>query len=248
MTTVRLAIGGSHKGMTATLSKCAGDLVPAILVSYVYLHTLRNHGATWNYRDWVLDSGAYSAFKSGELISLQKYIDTCKEVLDSENPPAEIYALDVIGDWRKSRDNCKAMWEQGIEAIPCYHAGEPEDVLTGLAADHPKIALGGIALIGRGHAHKGWLEQCFARVWPKKVHGFAQTSRQWLEAVPWHSTDSTSWQIGPMRYGLWTSYGNKHLRIRGGKVDMRNEVAHYLKLESEAKRRWAKQMKELDDG
>jgi len=246
MTTIRLAIGGSHHALTETLSRCGGELTPGILCSYVYLDIVRKYGATWKYRDWVLDSGAFSVWNKGKEIRLQDYVDACKALMDTPRPPVEIYALDVIGDWRASLRNCELMWKQGIEAIPCYHAGEPQAALIGIAKDYPKIAIGGISHIGRGNKRFKWLEQCFARVWPKCVHGFGVTTEKWLTHVPWHSVDSTSWQLGPLRYGQWGAFGNARLAIRGGRVDMRAEVAKFMALEKRLKSHWFKEMREAE--
>jgi hypothetical protein len=131
------------------------------------------------------------------------------------------------------------MWRQGIEAIPCYHAGEPESVLTGLARDYPKIALGGVAL--KNHKPKlAWASQCFARVWPKKVHGFAYCTEGFVMALPWHSVDATTWELGPCAFGSWRSFGR--MSVRGGNQNLRAEVEWYLALERRARRRWEREM------
>jgi hypothetical protein len=246
MTTIRLAVGGSPRVLIDTFSKLTATKRPALLCSYVYLDLLERYGRTWKYRDWVLDSGAYSVMTKGIHISVHEYVDTCKRLLDSPNPPTEIYALDVIDDWRQSLKNTEQMWKMGIEAIPCYHAGEPQEALVGMARDYPKIAIGGMARMGRGNARIAWLEQCFARVWPKKVHAFALTTRRWLMAVPWHSADSSAWSLRPKGFGFWNAFGRKQLSVRGNEFDLRAEVAHYVELEDELRGLWGEILKELD--
>ena len=81
---------------------------------------------------------------SGATIKLQEYIDTCKRLMAEDPTLTEIFALDVIGDWRASLKNVEEMWRQGIEAILAFHPGEPEAALKGIAKDYPKIALGGV--------------------------------------------------------------------------------------------------------
>ena len=46
---------------------------PALLVSYVYLEPFLKNQHRYCYRDWVLDSGAFSAHNSGTEIKLQDY-------------------------------------------------------------------------------------------------------------------------------------------------------------------------------
>lgn len=215
------------------------ELAPALLVSYVYLPGFLKHRHRYHYRDWVLDSGAFSAHNSGTEIKLQDYIDTCKHLLASDPKLTEVFALDVIGDWRASLKNCEEMWRQGVPAIPCFHAGEPWEALINMARDYPKIALGGVAYAG-GQRKLVWAEQCFARVWPKRIHGFGYGSESQILGLPWHSVDATSWEVGPCRFGRWQSFGK--MSVRGSKQNLRAEVEWYLELERKAQFRWRTEM------
>jgi hypothetical protein len=218
-------------------------LRPALLVSYVYLEQFAKNRHRFNYRDWVLDSGAYSAHNSGTEVNLQKYIDVCKQLQAEDRTLTEVFALDVIGDWKASLKNCETMWAQGVEAIPTFHVGEPESALLGMARDYPKIALGGCV---RYRKKDEFAAQCFARVWPKKIHGFGFWSEPSLLKVPWHSVDATSWEIRPCQFGKWQSFGGATLSVRGSKQNLRAEVEWYLKLEQRARQRWKKEMAELE--
>jgi hypothetical protein len=219
------------------------ELRPALLVSYVYLDRFLRHRNLYRYRNWVLDSGAFSAYNSGVVISLDKYADTIKQLADEPDPPVEVYSLDVIGDWRASLKNTERLWKMGIPAIPCYHVGEPEHVLKGLAKDFPKIALGG-AVVYR-HKYK-WAQQCFARVYPKPIHGFGFCSTEAVMGLPWHSVDATNWELKPCCFGRWESFGGSHLRIRGSKQNLRSEIEHYLRLEHKARQVWAREYEKMN--
>lgn len=223
-----------------------GELLrPALLVSFVYLDPFLKNRHKYAYRDWVLDSGAFSAHASGKEIDLMAYIETCKKLLAEDRTLTEVFALDVIGDHKASLRNAEEMWRQGVPAIPCYHVGEPEDVLLSIARDYPKIALGGA--VGFRSKRK-WAEQCFARVWrkvgPKKIHGFGYGHEDDILALPWHSVDATNWEIGPCKYGRWKSYGQ--LSVRGSSQNLRGEVEFYLKVEERARLKWQKEMAELE--
>jgi hypothetical protein len=215
---------------------------PALLVSYAYLKPFQKNQARFAYRDWVLDSGAFTAHASGTPVNLNDYIDTCKRLRDSDPTLTEIFALDVIGDWHASLKNCELMWKAGVEAIPCFHVGEPEHVLKTIAKDYPKIALGGAV----GYRKKDqWAAQCFSRVWPKKIHGFGFGAPSSIMALPWHSVDATNWEIGPCKFGRWQSMGGQYVNWRGGKQNLRAEVEFYLDLEYKARRKWAGAMTSL---
>lgn len=222
-----------------------GEDIPALLVSYYYLPQFKQNRTAYRFRDWVMDSGAFSAHNSGKEIDLMEYIDECHKLIETDPDLVEIYSLDVIGDWKASLKNTEIMWKHGIPAIPCFHADEPWDVLVGLARDYPKIALGGVALAKIGLKMK-WAAQCFARVWPKKIHGFAFCSESAVLGLPFHSVDATSWEIGPCKYGQWKAFGNQRVSVRGSKQNLRAEIQWYIELEKKARVRWKKEMELLE--
>jgi hypothetical protein len=235
---------------------------PALLISFFYLWGIdgfrrRPVQDAWvptyrdktRYRHWILDSGAYSAWSTGATLTLDDYIAVAKDLWDSDPTLHEVFALDVITDWRQSRDNTERMWAAGIPAIPVYHIGEPEDVLTGYARDYPKIAIGGMTGL-RGATKRAYVEQCFARVWPCPVHGLGLTRRDLLLAVPWHSVDASSCELGPRKFGQWRAYagagqGAAKLPVRGF-YDLRPEVRFYLELENEMRWKWQREMVEVE--
>lgn len=214
---------------------------PALLVSFFYLEDWLKRRSQYIIRDWVLDSGAYSARNSGADISLDKYIDTCKRLIDEEEQLTEIFSLDVIGDWKATKRNTEKMWKAGVPAIPCFHLHEPWDYLKCIARDYPKIAIGGMADL-RGKAKGYYVDQCFARTWPKPIHGFGAGSRDLVLRVPWHSTDATSWELGACGFGRWRAFGK--MSVRGSQQNLRAEVEFYLRLEREARSKWERAMEE----
>ncbi len=218
--------------------------LPALLVSFFYLALWEKLQATVHFRDWVMDSGAFSAHASGDPIDLDEYMDKCEELLTTDPSLTEVFALDVIGDHKASLRNTERMWERGIPAIPCYHVGEPEDALVEMAKTYPKIALGG-AVGYRSNFKTEWATACFDRVWPKPIHGFGFGAKSCILALPWHSVDATNWESGPCRFGQWRRYGT--MSVRGSAQNLRPEVEHYLDIERQARRKWESRMAELDD-
>jgi hypothetical protein len=243
--TVRLALANSpaERNGTSGFDVAQDARAPALLVSYVYLDPFLKHRHRYHFRDWVLDSGAFSAHHSGTTIALADYIACCQHHLSTDPRCTEVYSLDVISDWRASVVNCEAMWIAGVPAIPTYHHGEPESLLKDLAAQYPKIALGGA--VGLKPTYKlHWAEQCFARVWPTRVHGFGFGAPTHILALPWHSVDATNWESGPCKFGQWRRYG--HMSVRGSAQNLRAEVEEYLRIEAQARVKWAKEMAVLD--
>jgi hypothetical protein len=218
---------------------------PALLVSFVYLKPFIRLRPSHVYREWMLDSGAFTASMSGATIDLDAYIATAKLLLAEDPTLTEVLSLDVIGNWREGVKNVERMWTGGVPAIPTWHAGEPEDLLRSLARDYPKIAIGGLVPL---HNNAKWrtCERAFAKVWPKKIHGLGCGGRAQILGLPWHSTDAANWVINPCKYGQWQGLGSTHLRSKGP-FDLRVEIEHFLKLERAARTRWRREMKTLEE-
>lgn len=225
--------------------KVERERLPALLVSFVFVDDFVKKQHLYHYRDWVMDSGAFSAMNSGIEIPLDEYIRACHKLKDSDPTLTEIYALDVIGDWKQTLKNTEKMWEAGIEAIPTFHVHSPKHVLLSMVKDYPKIAVGGLIPLHLNDKCR-WLDTVFSTVWPKRIHGFACTSRKLVLSYPFHSVDSTSWEIGACKYGMWRSIGVGRLSVRGSNQNLRCEINRFLDLEEEAQRRWRKEMELLD--
>ena len=78
---------------------------PSLLISFYYLKGFLENRHKYAIRDWVLDSGAFSAHNSGVEIDLDEYMATCKDLMQSDDQLMEIFSLDVIGDWQASLKN-----------------------------------------------------------------------------------------------------------------------------------------------
>lgn len=254
MTTVYLAISHARQFLLDAFPSRPDP--PAMLVSHPYSHHFFKERANFHIREWVLDSGAFTQFNAGKPpLAINDYIDFCKMARDTDSQLAAIFALDVVGDWKTTLANTEALWKAGVEAIPCFHAGEPEDVLLGMARDYPRIAIGGASGRLYGNQRIKFLEQCVARVWPKRIHCFGVTDNRILERLPFDSVDSSSWDYRPTQFGIFSSYARRDGRPHGlymgrrkgktGELRLLPEVNHYLQLESRLKQKWGKELAKL---
>ena len=169
------------------------------LLSYIRIqksNDLETQDILQNYLDRhveiFLDSGAYSVFKSRQVVSLDSYI----KFIHRFGKYFSTYAnLDVIGDVKGTLRNQKEMEKQGLVPLPCFHSGEPLKYLHYYIDNYPYFALGGVAGKLKGaDAISSWLDQIFSWVGDKtKVHGFGITSVKLMLRYPWFSVDSTSW-------------------------------------------------------
>ncbi len=231
--------------------------LPAILVSYVAVDAYINQRDKYpdTHRSWILDSGAYSALTSGVSIDLNSYIDAAGGFLAGEFPPKNVFALDVIGDPEASARNAEEMWRQGVPAVPTFHYGSAWSYLIDLAAKYDKIALGGMVARGiGGHGSKlGWtdrlkfLEQSFARVWPKWVHGFGITDPRLMLAVPFASVDSITWCYRVGRYGQIQGYGGLRVNPEVTASAIRVSLEQFLRLEDEVRGKMGGVLRKVTD-
>ena len=237
MTDIYLAFSASGESR-ATLAKLQERTDINVLVSFVYLDKWDNLEAKPVPAKTILDSGAYSAWKSGATIDIDKLIEETKQSRWNES-----VSLDVIGDVESSLKNALYMKKRGSPAYPVFHYGEPWKILAKYCGAFPKVGLS--CRFGETVTDSlCWLDQCFARAWPHKFHSFGWVKRDMLERFPFHSADTASWNNRPCAFGRW-AYCGKLLSVYGQK-DLRAEVDFYLKLQRDLQQRWKRELDKLN--
>jgi len=183
-----------------------------ILDSYHYVHKqrlvdrIRKTG-----RQIFLDSGAFSAYTQDVTIDIDEYCDYCERNSDFIEV---ISVLDSIGNAEETYRNQKHMESRGLAVLPCYHYGEPEEVLSYYANAYEHITIGGMVPISTPQL-KVWLDRLWGNYLTNpdgtsklKVHGFGLTSVPLMSRYPWYSVDSSSWvQLGGMGNIFLPDYG-----------------------------------------
>lgn len=196
------------------------------LESYHYIH--REKAVQRIRREGVkvfLDSGAFSAFSMGVEVDLGKYCDYIHRNLDiiehvDGQPLASV--LDAIGDHNGTWRNQMAMEARGVRPLPCFHYGEPDEVLQYYIENYSYITIGGMVPISTPQLRL-WLD----RIWkdyltdeqgrPRvKVHGFGLTSLPLMMRYPWYSVDSSTWV-------QWAANGMVLVPGQVGQVDVSNK-------------------------
>ena len=219
------------------------EQLPSFLVAFPFLP--RWEALSIRYERWVLDSGAWSVWNAGGSVDLTAYIAACRKALERESPPDQIFALDVVGDWETSLQNTQRMWAEGIEAVPTYHSGEPWDVLKRLRETYPRIAVGGVGK-SANYVKMRFANEIFARAWPAVIHGFAYCSKQYVEAFPFASVDSTSWFLQPVRYKRYKGFDGGAWMPDTKIKSLRGEIDYFIELQTKMRHRWKKQMTQID--
>lgn len=157
----------------------------------------------------MLDSGAFSVWKSGDVIDLKWYIQYC-----GDHPEIDHYVnLDVIPGTMKKKPTreeisqaCNEGWKnyermvgtlRQSKVIPVFHQGEDESWLY-------RYLKYGVKYIGVSpdnsestSSRKLWLRKmsdlaCWSGI---KIHGFGLATQELMTAFPWYSVDSTTWLL-----------------------------------------------------
>lgn len=196
------------------------DSCENFLESYHYIHSQRYVDKIR--RDGVrvfLDSGAFSAYTQGVQIDIGRY---CDYVHRNSDIVEFASVLDAIGDCDGTWRNQTEMERRGVRPLPCFHYGEPTEVLDYYVANYEYITIGGMVPISTPQL-KVWLD----RMWdehltlpdgtPKvKVHGFGLTSLPLMFRYPWYSVDSSTWV-------QWAANGMILIPGKAGQVDVSNK-------------------------
>lgn len=146
------------------------------------------------FRRILIDSGAYSAFNSGEHVDLAKYADWSQRWVGHADAIAGLD--DISGDWRRSLANYEA-FDLGF---PTIHDTDPPELLKDLvaiAADRGKWI--GVGLKPPRQGKERFVRWVCENV-PEDfhVHGWALRAYSHVRRID--SIDSTNWWRDAMKY------------------------------------------------
>jgi hypothetical protein len=163
----------------------------------------------------LLDSGAYTAWRSGGSIDVKDYIAYCVErkslihkivnldVIPGHPKSHYTAAAEVEESAKRSYSNQQRMKEAGLASIPVFHQGERLHWLEQMLRDgEPYIGLSPRAFYPTADKMR-WLDSIFNLITDSdgrplvRTHGFACTSLSLIASYPWRSVDSTTWSLTP---------------------------------------------------
>lgn len=162
--------------------------------------------------DMIMDSGAYSAWKSGAKIDFKDYAGF---LLDHASLLFAYINLDTIPgsatrrpDSREVEAAAKASYANqqrlkgmGLHPMPVFHQGESWKWLERMVdEEEPYVGIATLKNLTSGE-HQVWLDQVFNLITNRKgdpvikTHGLGITNVNFMVRYPWYSVDSSTWQI-----------------------------------------------------
>lgn len=176
-----------------------------ILVAYPYMRkdVIEILNQNKNNIRFLLDSGAFTAWKAKKEINLDDY---CRFIESLPFEPWKYFSLDVIGDAKKSMDNYELMLKRGFKPIPIFTRGEDPSVIEDYYKTSEVVGLGG--LVGTT-GNKGFVKGIMKKVNGRKVHWLGFTNKMFLKIYKPYMCDSSSLTMSG-RYGQFELFDKKN--------------------------------------
>lgn len=114
----------------------------------------------------IVDSGAFTAHAQGQRVDVHEYGEYCVNFANRHGEKLaglEFMNLDVIGNQPASDEHHRILQDEyGLNPMPVFTYGAPLATLERMAAQHPRLALGGLVPLSREvDAVEAWLRRCF---------------------------------------------------------------------------------------
>jgi len=148
---------------------------------------------------FLLDSGAFTAWKAGKPIKLDDY---CRFIEELPFKPWRYFTLDVIGNPSETIKNYDTMLRRGFNPVPIFTRGEDVSVLDEFYKTSDVVGIGG--LVGTPE-NKGFVNGIMKYANGRRVHWLGFTNMNFIKHYKPYMCDSSSWESGG-RFGSATLY------------------------------------------
>lgn len=156
---------------------------------------------------FVVDSGAFTAWKAGKSILIDDY---CTFLHNLPIKPWRYFTLDVVGNPEGSYKNYEIMLRRGFKPIPIFTRGEDPKALETYYQTSDVVGIGGLVAT---KGNKGFVKGIMNKVGKRNVHWLGFTNLSFLKHYKPYMADSSSWEMGG-RFGAAPLYlGGGHLDV-----------------------------------
>lgn len=172
-----------------------------LLVAYPYLkdNVIKQIKDNHQHIRFLLDSGAFTAWKSGNPIGIDDY---CRFLDALPITPWRYFALDVIGDPAGTMRNYEIMLKRGYKPIPIFTRGEDVSVLEDYYKTSDVVGIGG--LVGTP-GNRAFVNGIMKKVGDRRVHWLGFTQLDFVKYYRPYMCDSSAWESGA-RYARLSLY------------------------------------------
>ena len=208
----RLHAGGMARGVDAVLATRAYPKEITHCTDYARLLP----GAV----DLWLDSGAFTAWKGGEMFNVKDYVTYIKSILPTlkvfrrvfvisldkipGTPGKPVSATEIAAAIDETLNNTQYLLSQGIEVVPIHHQGEPLWVMEQYLklCEYVGISPANDSPQKTRIAYVRSLIPLFKSEQPiHPAHNFGNTPASQLTQFPMYSADSQTWRMRTMTFG-----------------------------------------------
>ena len=162
---------------------------------------------------FLLDSGAFTAWKAGKPISLDSY---CSFIESLPFKPWRYFNLDVIGNGEASFNSYETMLSRGFTPVPIFTRGEDIKMIDEYYKTSDVIGIGG--LVGT-KGNKGFVKGIMKIIGDRKCHWLGFNAKEFIAHYKPYTCDSSSWSSS-FRYASACAYKGNGEFIRFTKKDL----------------------------
>lgn len=184
------------------------EKIPAnILISYYYIDNRMIDKLSEN-KDttrFLLDSGAFSAWKAGKTIKVDDYCNFIEKITPTINP-WRYFTLDVVGDPLKTQENYEIMLKRGFKPIPIFTRGENISSIDDFYKNSDVVGIGGLVQTKK---NKQFVNAVMKKIGKRKVHWLGFTKINYLKHYKPYMCDSSTptFAFRYARLGLYVGNG-----------------------------------------
>ena len=184
------------------------------------------------FKDFLLDSGAFTFFSSGKTVNWEEYVDRYTDFIN-RNKINHFFELDIdklVGYDKVLQLRKRLETKTGKQCIPVWHKFRGKENFLSMCDEYPYVAVGGIVskeiqsneypifkyLINEAHKRGA------------KIHGLGFTNLEGMVKYHFDSVDSTSWTTGNRFGSIYRFNGKtmeKYQKKEGQRLVNSREVA-----------------------
>lgn len=152
------------------------------------------------FKDFLLDSGAFTFFSSGKNVKWEEYVDKYADFINRNNIN-HFFELDIdklIGYENVLKLRKRLELKTGKQCIPVWHKFRGKENFMSMCDEYSYVAIGGI--VSKEISSKEYpifnylINEAHKR--GAKIHGLGFTNLEGLKKYKFDSVDSTSWTTG----------------------------------------------------